>query len=56
VTSGLPSHKSQTGSFSWAVLAEDGLTLQSGIADSWDDARLAMIEHLDRPSAAPTQD
>lgn len=44
------------GSFSWAVLAEDGLTLQSGIADSWDDARLAMIEHLYPPSAEPTQD
>jgi hypothetical protein len=38
------------GSYSWAVLTEDGLKLRSGIADSWDDARLAMVEHLYPPS------
>jgi hypothetical protein len=38
------------GSVSWVVLAEEGLELASGVADTWDDARLAVIERLYPPS------
>jgi hypothetical protein len=34
------------GSYSWGVYAMTGELLQHGVADSWDDARLAMIENL----------
>jgi hypothetical protein len=33
-------------SYSWAMTSLEGVPLQSGVADSWDDARLAMIENL----------
>lgn len=39
------------GSKSWVVLdSEGGTVLKSGVADSWDDARIAMIEDLYPPS------
>lgn len=42
--------KEPDGSFAWAVIAEDGTQLQSGTADTWDDARLAVIDRLAPPS------
>lgn len=39
------------GSYSWAVLSDDGTSLQSGVASSWDDARLAVIADLYPPSS-----
>lgn len=38
------------GSFTGASFAQDGTPLQSGVADSWDDARLAIISDLFPPS------
>jgi hypothetical protein len=38
------------GSYSWGLFSEDGVPLQQGVADTWDDARLAMIENLLPPS------
>jgi hypothetical protein len=37
------------GGFSWALIADDGTALKSGVSDSWDDARLALIEGLAPP-------
>ena len=37
------------GSYSWAV-SIDGEVLQAGVADNWDDAKLAAIEHIYPPS------
>jgi hypothetical protein len=39
------------GSFSWGVLSREGELLQHGVADTWDDARLAMIENVFPPSS-----
>jgi len=39
------------GSVAWIVLDREGKeVLKSGIADTWDDARLAMVEDLYPPS------
>jgi hypothetical protein len=38
------------GSFSWAVLTEDGFRLQSGVSNTWDDMRLEAVENLQPPS------
>ena len=38
------------GSYSWAVLTEECDVIHSGVADSWDDAKLAAIENLYPPS------
>jgi hypothetical protein len=37
------------GSFSYGVYSADGELLQHGVADTWDDARLGMIENLYPP-------
>ncbi len=42
--------KEPDGSFSWAVMSRDGYQVKSGVADTWDDARLAAIEDLYPPS------
>jgi hypothetical protein len=42
--------KEPDGSFSWGVYSLDGDLLQYGIAETWDDARLAMIENVYPPS------
>lgn len=34
----------------WGLFSEDDVLPQSGMADTWDDARLAMIENLYPPS------
>jgi hypothetical protein len=36
--------------WTWAVFSASGAPLQSGVADTWDDARLAAIEHVHPPS------
>lgn len=38
------------GSFSFGVYSQDGELLQHGIANTWDDARLGMIENLYPPN------
>lgn len=38
------------GSYSWAVYSGTDEQMSSGVADTWDDARLAAIEHLYPPS------
>jgi hypothetical protein len=38
------------GGFMWASFALDGSPLQSGVADSWDDARLEVVSDLFPPS------
>jgi hypothetical protein len=38
-------------SYSWGVFSSDDLLLQHGVAETWDDARLAMIENLYPPSS-----
>jgi hypothetical protein len=42
--------KEPDGSFSWGLFSSDDKLLQHGVADNWDDARLAMIENLHPPS------
>lgn len=39
------------GSYSWAALDDNGNALKSGVADTWDDAKLAAIEDLFPPSS-----
>jgi hypothetical protein len=34
------------GSVSWGLYSDDDVLMQHGVADTWDDARLAMIENL----------
>ncbi len=36
--------------YSWYVFGEDGLPLQSGVADDWDEAKLSCIIDLSPPS------
>jgi len=38
--------KEPDGRFSWGLYSDDGVLMQHGVADTWDDARLAMIENL----------
>ena len=38
------------GSFSFGVYAANGELLQHGVAETWDDARLAMIENVYPPA------
>lgn len=38
------------GSYSYAVFDQSSQVLSSGVADTWDDARLAMIEKIHPPS------
>lgn len=42
--------KEPDGSFSWAVLTEEGFTLSSGTSETWDDMRLDAVENLMPPS------
>jgi len=44
------------GSFTWGVFSTEGKHLQHGVSDSWDDARLAMIENVYPPSDEATAD
>lgn len=37
---------SADGAFSWGVYTREGEPLHSGVAENWDDARLAMIENV----------
>lgn len=42
--------KEPDGGYSWGLYSSDGDLLQHGLANTWDDARLAMIENLHPPS------